>query len=200
MAKRILAIMGSYRRDGIIAQAVEQACLGAKEAGVKVETIILTDKEIEFCDNCRLCTQSAGESPGECKFKDDMVEIVKKIEAADGYILGSPVNFGTVTAITKRFMERLVCYAYWPHTEPAPKKRKPVTKKAVVVCSSAMPSLMGRLFTSAIKSLSVVARVIGAKVVGSQFIGLVGKLSDKVLDAKTKKQAFKLGKRLAQRL
>jgi multimeric flavodoxin WrbA len=49
-------------------------------------------------------------------------------------MLGSPMNFWTVTALMKRFIERLVCYAYWPWGIVAPQTRKgPRDKRAVVV-------------------------------------------------------------------
>jgi multimeric flavodoxin WrbA len=41
-----------------------------------------------------------------------MATLTQKIETADGIVLASPTNFYTVAALFKRFMERLVVYAY----------------------------------------------------------------------------------------
>jgi len=47
-----------------------------------------------------------------------------------------PFNFYSVTAIFKRFMERLVVYAYWPWRSHAPKlRRKKATKRAILIGS-----------------------------------------------------------------
>jgi multimeric flavodoxin WrbA len=51
-----------------------------------------------------------------------MHELIAMIEAADGYILASPTNFSSVSAVFKRFMERLVVYAYWPFVRPPPNR------------------------------------------------------------------------------
>ena len=76
--------------------------------------IYLIDKHIEFCANCRTCTQQEGQTRGQCSTIDDMRGILDEIERPDAIVLASPMNFWTVTAIMKRFIERLVCYAYWP--------------------------------------------------------------------------------------
>jgi multimeric flavodoxin WrbA len=43
-----------------------------------------------------------------------MGAILDEIAASDAVVLASPMNFWTVTALMKRFIERLVCFAYWP--------------------------------------------------------------------------------------
>ena len=110
---QLLAINGSYRENGAIDQAVDVAVQAAMQNGAAVEVIHLRDFPIEFCRNCRHCTQVPGEVPGECVHQDGMRKLIDKIEAADGYILASPTNFYSVTALFKRFMERLLVYAYW---------------------------------------------------------------------------------------
>ncbi len=81
-------------------------------AGAKVEIILPRNYPIEFYLNCRECTQQPGNLPGECIQHDTMQELINKIEERDSFILASPTNFGSVTAIFHRFMERLVVYAY----------------------------------------------------------------------------------------
>jgi multimeric flavodoxin WrbA len=170
--RQLLAINGSYRPDGVMDQAIDVAVQAAMSAGSRVEVVHLRDHPIEFCRNCRECTQQPGNTPGTCVRNDSMQALVDKIEAADGYILASPTNFYTVTAVFKRFMERLIVYAYWPWGAPAPKFRKShATKKAILIASCAAPGLMGRLSFTTLKQLKMTAHVIGAKPVGSTFIG-----------------------------
>ena len=178
-AMKILAIAGSYRSNGVIDQAVDVAAQAARRAGANVEVVQLRDYPVEFCRNCRECTQTPGAEPGECVQRDGMGELVERIEHADAFILASPTNVYATTALFKRFMERLVVYAYWPWGAPAPKLRKErAAKRALVIASGAAPAVIGRLFFSTLKELKTTARTIGAKPVRGVFIGLAGGLSD----------------------
>jgi multimeric flavodoxin WrbA len=191
--KHLLAINGSYRPDGIIDQAVDAAVQAATSAGAQVEVEHLCDFPIEFCRNCRECTQQPGEAPGTCVQNDRMQALVDRIEAADGFILASPTNFYSVTAMFKRFMERLAVYAYWPWGAPAPKFRKArAMKKAIRIASCAAPGLMGRLFYATLKQLKMTAKTIGARPAGSVFIGLVAQREHAALPERSRKRIQQL--------
>jgi len=172
---KILAINGSYRDDGITDQTVNALAQAIRDNGAEVEVILLREYHIEFCLNCRECTQQPGEAPGICVQQDEMQALVEKIEQADGYIFASPTNFGSVTALFKRFMERLVVYAYWPWGMHAPKFRKAhlAKKKAILVSSCAAPGFLGRWIYGTHKQLNTTAQTIGAKAVGTLFTGLI---------------------------
>jgi multimeric flavodoxin WrbA len=185
---KILAINGSYRKGGITDQVVEVMAGVLEDRGVEVETILLRASPIEFCQNCRACTQPSGSSPGECMIQDGMQDMIAKIEGSHGYILASPTNFGSTTAVFARFMERLAGYAYWPWGAAAPKLRKAgaVEKKAVLVSSCAAPGIMGRWSFNTRKQLKTTARTLGAATAGVLFTGLVAReprcvISDRVL-------------------
>lgn len=175
--KKILAINGSYRDDGITDQAVNKILSAAKAFGAEVELILLRDYPIEFCLNCRECTQLPGDMPAECVQHDGMKQLVDKIESADGYILAAPTNFGSVTAIFKRFMERLVVYAHWSWEMNAPKYRKAnsVKKKAILISSCAAPGVLGRWLYGTHSQLKMTAKTIGAETVGTIFTGMISK-------------------------
>lgn len=198
MAKKILAINGSYRKDGVTAQALAEALAAAGEAGAQTETVDLVSADVRFCTNCRACTQEAGALRAPCVIKDGMDAILDKVDAADGLILAAPVNCFNVTAVTRRFMERLVVYGYWPWGMGAPKFRveRPV-KKAVLITSTAMPSFFARFFTGAMRALKYAARTMGAKVEGKMYIGLASMQPRPVLSAGEKAKARALGRRLA---
>ncbi len=174
---KILAINGSYRDDGITDQIVKALAQAIKEAGAEVEIILLREYPIEFCLNCRECTQQPGVAPGRCVQHDGMQELIEKIERSDGYILASPTNFGSVTAIFKRFMERLIVYAYWPWDMNAPQFRKAnmTKKKAVLISSCAAPGILGRWLYGTHKQLKMTAQTIGANIVGTLFTGMIAK-------------------------
>jgi multimeric flavodoxin WrbA len=159
---------------------------------------MLRDTPIEFCLNCRECTQLPGLRPGHCVQQDGMHELVEKIEAADAYILASPTNFSGVTALFKRFMERLIVYAYWPWGTPAPKLRKVggVQKKALLIASSAAPGFIARLAYRTLKQLKMTAKTIGAKPVGTLFTGLASAEPHPSLPESSQRKARKLASRL----
>ena len=123
-----------------------------------------------------------------------------KSSARDAFVLASPVNCGTVTAVMKRFMERMVCYAHWPWGMPAPKDRNPLKKKrALVVVSSAAPSILVRLTTQIVKILKQSATFLGAKETDVLYIGLAAGKPEPDPGERTRKKARALGKKLAQR-
>ncbi len=174
---RILVINGAYRHNGITDQTLEIMIQALRKAGAEAELVILRDYPIEFCLNCRECTQLPGEAPGICVQYDAMHALINKIEQANAYILASPTNFGTITALFKRFMERLIVYAYWPWDMNAPQMRKTKSsrKKAVLVSSCAAPGLLGRWLYDTRKQLKMTATTIGADTVGTLFTGLIAK-------------------------
>lgn len=196
--KKILVINGSYRDDGITDQAVAVALQELKAAGAEAEVVNLREYPIEFCHNCRECTQQPGEAPGKCVIDDGMNELIERIEAANAYVLAAPTNFGTVTAAFKRFMERLVTYAYWPWDKPYPKfrKAKAVKKKAMLISSSAAPGLLGRWMYGSTRQLKMTAQTIGAEPVGILFTGLISQEQHKRLPQKAADRARRMAARL----
>ena len=197
---KITAIIGTYRKGGMIDSAVSEILSSAAQEGAQVEKIYLIDKHIEFCTNCRACTQVKGDQPGQCPIDDEMKGILETIERSDAIVLASPMNFFTVTAVMKRFMERLVCFAYWPWGKLAPKMRNKIkAKRAVVVASSAAPAFIARLMSQMVGLMKKVAGLLGAKTVGVMFIGLSsGKQSPKLSES-AKAKARRFGKKLVER-
>jgi NAD(P)H-dependent FMN reductase len=194
----ILAIVGSYRKGGIIERTVDEILASAKQEGAVTRKITLLDKRFAFCTNCRSCTQVAGANYGVCIHHDDMSALLQEIEQADAIVLASPMNAGTVTAVMKIFIERLVCTAYWPWGAPAPKARRPgKSKRAVLVASSAAPAILARLTGDVTKRLKSAATMLGAKTVGTLFIGLAAQQQHQELSKRTIHKAHKLGRKLA---
>jgi len=163
-------------------------------AGAETEIINLRDYPIEFCLNCRECTLQPGTRPGKCILDDGMHALIDKIEASQAYILASPTNFDSVTALFKRFMERLIAYAYWPWDKPFPKFRKlgMARKKALLISSSAAPSWLGRWTFGTSKQLNMAAKTIGADSVGTLLTGMASTEKHKRLPPKTVARARQL--------
>ena len=194
---RIIGIVGSYRKHGTIDTAVTAILAAAQAAGAETHKIYLQDQHIEFCTNCRACLQQPGPQRGECVLRDDMAAILDQLEAADAFVFGAPVNFGHVNALTQRFIERCVCYGYWPWGQKAPTPRQSqLTKQAVLVSSSAAPGILARWLTNVTKTLRQWARLLGARPIGTLWIGMVDPQAAQ-LPLKVQRRAQKLGQRLA---
>jgi hypothetical protein len=165
----------------------------AKKGAVK-QTIRLSENPIEFCTNCRSCTQTPGEERFKCAQEDDLEEILATVEAADAVVLGSPVNYYNVTALFRRFEERLLEYVYWPGGQNGPKprsRRRP--RKTVLVASAGMPGFLIPLATGAARALRLAARILGAKTVGHLWIGLTAGEAHLALSARMLERARRLG-------
>ncbi|QWV98085.1 flavodoxin family protein [Geomonas nitrogeniifigens] len=197
-AVKVVAIVGSYRKGGMVDQVVDAVLAGAAAAGAQVEKVYLLDTHVEFCTNCRLCTQTPGGARGICPVADEMARLLDLVEGCQGVVLASPTNFGAVTALTKRFVERLVCYAYWPWGTPAPKVRsREKPRRAVLVAASAAPGFMARLFTPVVKTLRQSAELLGASCMGTIFVGLSAREERQCAGRRVLAKARLLGEKLA---
>lgn len=111
--KLILGVSSSPRKgrntDIALAAALEEA---EKIEGIRTEIIYLRDyPDIHDCIGCfSCCSDVAAQADGAyaCPiFKtDDMSHLYPKLLECDGLILASPVYFGSVNSIMKRFMDR----------------------------------------------------------------------------------------------
>ena len=197
MSKKVVAIIGSYRKGGNIDRAVEAILAGAREKGAETRMIYLADRQLEFCTNCRQCVQEPGVERGKCALKDDLESILTQIEAADALVLGSPVNYFNVTALFRRFMERLLGYTYWPWGQNGPRPRSRLQpRKAVLVASAGMPGLLIPIASGAPRALRLTAKMLGARPVGKLWIGLASGQPYPPLSARTLGKARRMGWKL----
>lgn len=172
---------------------------GAREKGAETHTIYLTCQHLEFCTNCRECTQTPGTERGKCVQQDDLELILGEIEAADALVLGSSVNYYNVTALYRRFLERLLGFTFWPWGQKAPGLRIPLRpRKAVLVASAAMPGFLIPLTTGATRALRLTAKMLGARTVGSLWIGLAAGKPHHALSARVRERARRMGWKFAE--
>jgi len=103
---RILAIYGSPRRKGNTSLLLQKAVTGAREAGARVEEVVLRDLKMSPCLEIYGCKET-----GRCVIKDDFQKVYDQIRSCDGIMLASPIFFYTVSAYTKIMMDR--CQSFW---------------------------------------------------------------------------------------
>lgn len=103
MAKNVLILSGSPRKNGNSAMLCKQFAKGAEERGNTVELIYLRDKKIGYCIACYHCKKE-----GICSIQDDMAEILDKMDKADVIVMASPVYFYSINAQMKALIDRVV--------------------------------------------------------------------------------------------
>jgi len=102
--KKILIISGSVRKKGDgykITQSFIEKLRGGNN--FEWEYLYLNDYEIKGCIGCKVCIRKNEES---CPLKDDLLNIVNRLNEADGFIFTSPVYSLAVTSQMKAFIDR----------------------------------------------------------------------------------------------
>ncbi|NNK56509.1 MAG: flavodoxin family protein [Desulfofustis sp.] len=103
---KILALNGTYRKNGTTTTLINKALEGAATIGAQTEHLLLKDFDIRYCTNCLKCYGDVASEIAPCTHDDDMTAILKRIKKADGVLFGSPVHMGYVTGLMHVFMER----------------------------------------------------------------------------------------------
>ncbi len=98
---KVIGIVCSPRKGGNTEILVTEALGAVRETGAETELILIADKSIAPCDGCGACSRS-----GVCRIQDDMQDIYRAFEGADGIILGTPSYFNNVSAQAKAVIDR----------------------------------------------------------------------------------------------
>ncbi len=99
---RLLGISGSPRK-GATAFVVKRALEFAESlGGVETEFVSLKGKKINFCLHCDYCVRTKE----GCIQKDDVSELYPSMEAADAWLLATPVYQGSISGQLKAVLDR----------------------------------------------------------------------------------------------
>lgn len=101
MSKNVMIISSSPRKSGNSETLVASFAKGAEEAGHKVETIYLREKNYGFCKGCLACLKL-----GHCVIDDDAVEIAARMHDADVLVFATPVYYYSVSGQLKTMLDR----------------------------------------------------------------------------------------------
>jgi len=99
---KVVLISGSPKAEGNTAQLIKECARVIEEHGVETEIISFAGKKIESCTACGECTEL-----GYCTLEDGLDEIMKKVREAEGFIIGSPVYFGTARGDVMAALQRI---------------------------------------------------------------------------------------------
>jgi len=103
--RRILAVIGSPRRNGNTHILVSKIAEAARAGGAVVDELFLGDLTIRECDGCHACWKGK-----ECSKDDDMRAIYPAIIRSDVIIFGTPVYWYGPTALMKALIDRFVYF------------------------------------------------------------------------------------------
>ncbi|NLF94765.1 MAG: flavodoxin family protein [Oligosphaeraceae bacterium] len=101
---KVLLINGSPHKDGCTFTSLSEVAGALQDNGIETEIFWIGSQAVQGCTACFRCKSARG---GGCIFQDRLyLELVKRIQTADGIIIGSPVYYagpaGSLCAILDR--------------------------------------------------------------------------------------------------
>ena len=99
---KVLIINGSPRLKGNSSTLVNEMINIFNKEGVEVDNYQIGAKAIRGCMACGYCYEH-----GECVFKDDVNDLAKRFEQADGLVVVSPVYYGSANGSIISLFDRL---------------------------------------------------------------------------------------------
>lgn len=99
---KVLIINGSPRLEGNSTRLVKELTSVFDKENVEVDLYQIGNKAIRGCMACGYCY-----THGECVFKDDVNDLAKRFEQADGLIVLAPVYYGSANGSIISLLDRL---------------------------------------------------------------------------------------------
>lgn len=99
---KVILLSGSPRADGNTYQVLQESLKVIESKGVEAELISLAGKRIQSCIACDKCLELK-----KCVLNDGLNEIIEKIRNAQGFIIGSPVYYGTARGDLMSALQRI---------------------------------------------------------------------------------------------
>jgi multimeric flavodoxin WrbA len=104
---KVIGVNGSPRKGWNTHSLVEESLRGAGSKGAETELVNLYDLDVRGCVSCFQCKQVDGPSRGRCALRDSLRPVLDALDSCDGFVLGSPIYIGEVTASMRALIERL---------------------------------------------------------------------------------------------
>lgn len=106
--KKVIAISSSGRKRNTY-RLIESTRDLLEEAGIELEIIHLADVNIRDCRGCDACILT-----DKCPVKDEVTDLLNRMQEADGLILTSPVYMAGVSGQLKRLLDRTCRWYHRP--------------------------------------------------------------------------------------
>lgn len=99
---KVLMLNGSPRLNGNTSIALKEMEKVFIDEGIEVKTMQIGNKDIRGCIACGSCYKT-----GKCVFNDEVNEIAREFEEADGLVVASPVYYASANATLIACLDRL---------------------------------------------------------------------------------------------
>ncbi|AEG19226.1 flavodoxin family protein [Methanobacterium paludis] len=100
--KKVLLLCASPRPNGNTYQVLEECADVITDEGLETEIISFAGKEFKSCVACKKCDEL-----NECSINDGLNDIINKIRESEGFIVGTPVYFGTARGDMMSALQRI---------------------------------------------------------------------------------------------
>ena len=187
---RILGIMGSPRLGGNTDLLLDAALNGAQSQGAEVEKLVIDKLNISPCREHYGCLED-----GHCVIRDDMDAVYPKLLAADVIVVASPMFFYGITAQLKALIDR--CQALWARKHVLMQNWPAAGRKGAFIAVGATKG--EKLFDGSIATVRYFFKTIGVEYAEELLIRGVDQKGDIQQHPSALKDAFELGRRLAQK-
>ena len=124
MAKNIVVITGSGRRNGNSDRLADAFMKGAAAAGHSVDKFSAASDRIQGCVGCDTCWKKGK----PCSFDDGFDKLSPMLEKADAIVLAGPVYWWTFNTFLKSAIDKL--YSYYG---PFSKKQLKIAESALLM-------------------------------------------------------------------
>lgn len=98
---KVLLINGSPHQHGCTNAALSLVADALHNAGIETDVFWIGNQPIGGCTACQGCAKT-----GRCVQKDRVNEFLDIAEAYDGYVVGSPVHFASMSGALTAFLDR----------------------------------------------------------------------------------------------
>ena len=99
---KVLVLNGSPKVNGNTATSLNEVIKVLNNEGIETELIQVGNMNISPCKGCRCCHEL-----GKCVIDDEVNEIAKKFENADGLLIGTPVYYASANGNLLMLLQRL---------------------------------------------------------------------------------------------
>lgn len=100
--KKVMLLSASPRKKGNTAQLIAECAKVIEGQGVATETVSLAGMKIRSCIACGKC-----EGRGSCSQDDGLNGIIELIRGSGGFVVGTPVYFGTARGDLMSALQRI---------------------------------------------------------------------------------------------
>jgi multimeric flavodoxin WrbA len=190
MAKNILILSGSPKKNGNTASLIKWFADGAHSKGAQVEIIQTASLKykVNGCTSCRACQKR---DKYECVIDDDAKPVLVKMTQADVIVMATPLYFFAASAQLKSIIDRMFSLYKWDNK--AGTMETPLKAKTLVLLASAYEDVGLDVLK---KPFSLTASYTGMRF-ESLIIANAGVSGDIKNKPGARNKAFSLGKKIA---